>query len=225
MITDVSGKLLSQREMPMLATLTAESSPGGLRLACEGRGSIEVAEPTSSADAVAALLWGESVEVWRASALADRWLCDLLGCEVQLVYLPEAVVRAYQMDAQTSLADVAPLHLISEESVRALQAELAQPLDANRFRPNIVIAGGSAYEEDGWTRLQIGSGTYRVTEPCARCTLINIDQRSGQRGTEPLKALGRLRKIEGKLHFGIYLTLDTPDHASTFSLGDTVTVL
>lgn len=44
------------------------------------------------------------------------------------------------------------------------------------FRPNFVVGGVRAHEEDGWTRITIGDAlTFRVTGPCGRCA--NILQR------------------------------------------------
>ena len=32
-----------------------------------------------------------------------------------------------------------------------------------RFRPNLVVAGGMPFEEDGWTEIATGSAAFKVT--------------------------------------------------------------
>ena len=32
-----------------------------------------------------------------------------------------------------------------------------------RFRPNLVVAGGMPFEEDGWTEIATGSAVFKVT--------------------------------------------------------------
>ena len=46
-------------------------------------------------------------------------------------------------------------------------------------RPNIVVAGGRAFQEDDWAELVVGAGenVFQVVKPCTRCTMINIDQK------------------------------------------------
>lgn len=41
---------------------------------------------------------------------------------------------------------------------------------AAHFRPNFVVDGARAHEEDGWTTVSIGGGalSFRVTGPCSR---------------------------------------------------------
>ena len=60
-----------------------------------------------------------------------------------------------------TFADGYPFLAISEASLADLndrisrQGEEAVPM--NRFRPNLVISGSSAFAEDNWPRLKIGS--------------------------------------------------------------------
>lgn len=61
--------------------------------------------------------------------------------------------------------DAYPLHILNLASVRDVGSKLqngAPPLSAQNFRPNIVITGGSAYDEDAWKRIQVGYVSFRV---------------------------------------------------------------
>jgi uncharacterized protein YcbX len=64
----------------------------------------------------------------------------------------------------------------------------------NRFRPNIVVEGLEAFEEDRVAELTLGSVALRPVKPCTRCAITTTDQESGQRvGDEPLRTLRTYR--------------------------------
>lgn len=56
-----------------------------------------------------------------------------------------------------------------QASLRALNSMMAEPLPMDRFRPNIVVAGGEPWAEDNWAALQIGGIDFGVLMPCDRC--------------------------------------------------------
>jgi molybdenum cofactor sulfurtransferase len=70
-------------------------------------------------------------------------------------------------------------------------------ITAATFRPNFVIGGTSRpFEEDAWTAIQFEGMPLllRVTGPCSRCRMINIDQMTGEEGPVPLRTLARYRR-------------------------------
>ncbi|MBK7084527.1 MAG: MOSC domain-containing protein [Flavobacteriales bacterium] len=78
----------------------------------------------------------------------------------------------------------------------------------DRFRPNIVIAGGHAFQEDGWKGIATSGARFSLVKPCARCVIPTIDQHTGERGKEPSRTLATYRKrVMGdgkvKVDFGI----------------------
>ena len=79
----------------------------------------------------------------------------------------------------------------------------------NRFRPNLVIAGSAPFEEDEWREITIGEPgtpeavTLDIVKPCARCSIVPVDQATGIRGNEPLATLATYRRREsGEVYFG-----------------------
>ena len=42
----------------------------------------------------------------------------------------------------------------------------------------------------------------KVIKPCARCSVVTIDQQAGEVGKEPLKTLASYRKKDNKIFFG-----------------------
>jgi len=91
----------------------------------------------------------------------------------------------------------------------------------NRFRPNIVVAGAGAYEEDHWREVRAGSTTLRAAKPCGRCEVTTTDQTSGERlGPEPLATLVEYR--DGR-EFGLMFGMNfVTGREGTLRVGDAV---
>ena len=63
-----------------------------------------------------------------------------------------------------------------------------------RFRPNVVIDGVGAYDEDRMHELRAGPVTLRIVKPCMRCSITTTDQQRGAvDGVEPLRTLKEYR--------------------------------
>jgi uncharacterized protein len=62
-----------------------------------------------------------------------------------------------------------------------------EELKMNRFRPNIILSGGSAWEEDEWRLLHFQKTGLEilVAKPCSRCKVPSINQETGVQGEEP----------------------------------------
>ena len=120
------------------------------------------------------------------------------------------------------MADGFPLLIATTASLAALDREAPVAVTMERFRPNLVVDGGDAWEEDGWRRLRIGTVVLRIAKPCSRCIIVTQDPLSGARedGDEPLttlRAMGRMRP--GGIMFGENAV---PEATGTIRLGDPV---
>ncbi|MFE3826993.1 MOSC domain-containing protein [Streptomyces sp. NPDC059092] len=193
---------------------------------------------SAGTDLVVADIFGtkvESVPAGPAAREVDRRLSAYLGEEVRLVHLDDPATRRpvdplFARPGETvSFADGFPLLVTTTASLDALNALIAQgdhpdegPLPMDRFRPNLVVSGTEAWAEDGWRRLTVGEVAFRVAKPCGRCVITTTDQRTAERGREPLRTLGRHRRFDGKLVFGQNLI---PGSTGTVRVGDPVTVL
>ena len=79
--------------------------------------------------------------------------------------------------------DAYPVHILNLASVRDIESNFqkgAPPLSARNFRPNIVITGGDAYDEDSWKRIKIGAFLYYVSCLTVRCLLPNVHPVTGK---------------------------------------------
>jgi hypothetical protein len=212
MVVDERNQFLTQRALPRMCLIQAQVQNGGnsasaLRLEAPDMPPLTVPLATESER--------REVTVWRDSCLADdqgdeaaAWLSQFLKREVRLVYFGSAAHR--QVDQQYALresdevgfADGFPLLLISQASLDDLNSRLDQPVPMNRFRPNLVVAGCGAFEEDTWKTIRVGDVTFDVVKPCARCTITTVDQTTGRAGVEPMRTLAEYRNTMNKVMFG-----------------------
>lgn len=228
MLVDASGRFLSQRDVPQLATVQATLQPGGrMQVEAPGRPRLEVAGP--SEEGMMVRVWQSEVPARRADEAASAWFRAYLGREAHLVYLPETTLRrvdpayAVRPDDPVSFADGYPLLLAAEASLQALNARLDVPVLMTRFRPNLVVADTAPFEEDTWHRIRVGTAVFHVVKPCARCVVTTHDQETGQgTGAEPLRTLATFRRQGNKVLFGQNLI---PDGPGRVRVGDSVEVL
>ncbi|MFD5624697.1 MULTISPECIES: MOSC domain-containing protein [unclassified Streptomyces] len=235
-LIDAEGKVVTQRQQPRLALAAAALVPGGgVRLSAAGREPVTVAVPEPT-DTTPMNFFGTKVEAVLADDAAHAWCSGHLGIDVRLVHLDDPATRRPIGDPphsrageMVSLADRFPLLLTTLASLDALNSLIAQgdhpgeaPLPMNRFRPNVVVAGTAAWAEDDWSRISIGEVTFRVAKMCGRCVVTTTDQDTAERGREPLRTLGRHRRIGDRLIFGQDLV---PETLGTVRIGDAVTVL
>ena len=225
MVVDESGVFLSQRSHPRLALVTPNIREKTLEVDAPGMPTLEV--PLHPSDTITA-----QVRVWRdvcsatwIGAHAAEWFSQFLGSPCSLVHMADSVVRPADPTrappgTRVSFADGFPFLIISEESLADLNSRLTDPLPMNRFRPNLVVAGGEPYGEDGWGRIVIGKIGLQVVKSCARCLVTTTDQGTGERGKEPLRTLASYRKVGDEVMFGQNVVHHNTGH---LRIGDSVT--
>jgi uncharacterized protein YcbX len=234
MVIDPAGRFLTQRELPMMARLGARAVADGLVLSAPGRADIALDFPgATTAPCRVVTVWGDAIPALDAGEEAAAWLSSALGQRCRLVYLDDPRARIVDTafgtpEDRVSFADGFPLLLTLTASLAALNEALTQalaaPVPMNRFRPNLVIEGGTPWAEDAWRRIRIGDVSFRVVKPCARCVVTTVDQESGARPdkSEPLRTLGRIRRTAEGVIFGQNLI---PDGPGSIALGDRLEIL
>lgn len=172
----------------------------------------------------------ESIGGKSYSAAADQWFSDYLGTSCQLVhqkevFRPMLAKRGGEVGDQVNFGDEAPILLIGEGSLQDLNTRLEKPVTMGHFRPNIVISGTKAYEEDHWKLIRIGACEFEVAQVCRRCVFTTIDpvtQEKHKQG-EPLKTLAGYRKVgDVGVAFGMHLI---PRKLGEIQLGDSLEVI
>ncbi len=216
MVVDAKNKTLTQREHPRLALIQVQlDAGGGLVLRAEQMPALTLPLPATDATRREVVIWDDRVMAVHLSQRADLWLSRFLDSECHLVYLPDDVKRPLKPEYahpgdHVSFADGFPYLLISTESLDDLNARLSEPVPMNRFRPNLVVTGGGPFAEDDWRRIRIANVVFRVVKPCSRCSVVTVDQKSGQQGEEPLRSLGSYRLRDGEVCFGMNLVAMNP---------------
>lgn len=212
MLARPDGQFLSQRTHPRLALVRTGRAEGAPGLSCPSfRVEAPEKEPLTLTPSVSEEWIRVRVHDDRFKALvgfhdADAWFSGFLGEPCRLVFIPDEVIRPtdpeWAAGHRVSLADGYPLHLTTQESLADLNARLSQPTSMLRYRPNLVVSGGIAWEEDEWRVMDFEGTRLELVKPCARCTVVTVDPGSALGGKEPLRTLHGFREWDGKVYFG-----------------------
>ena len=232
MVVDASGHFLTQREHPRMATVWTELGAATLELSAPDAGGVEVPLDPGTAAAMPVRVWSSVCEALPVSREADAWLSAYLGLDCRLVYMPESTRRASNArytgsERLVGFADGYAYLVAGEASLADLNARLAArghpALPMNRFRPNLVVAGGEAYAEDGWKEIRIADAALRAAKPCGRCQVTTTNQATGEvEGPEPLATLATYRQSE---EFGVMFLMNFYAlRGGTVRVGDAVRV-
>ena len=232
MVVDTAGEFLTQRAHPKMATVWTDLDGDALTLSAPDMEAIEVRSDPAGGPGLRVRVWASECDAVAVCAAADAWLSEYLGLACRLVYMPETTRRMsdprYAGPGKlVGFADGYACLATSEASLAELNARLTangqRALPMNRFRPNIVVAGSRAYDEDRWKEVAIGGAVFRAAKPCGRCQVTTTDQATGEvTGPEPLATLGTYRDHpEYGLMFGMnWVMVKT----GTIRLGDVVEV-
>ncbi|WP_322045773.1 MOSC domain-containing protein [Paraburkholderia sp. J67] len=227
MVVDATGRFVSQREFAAMARIVPAFEEDGVRLSMDGMDASLLLPfaPRGDEARMSATVWKDTFEALDEGDEAAQWFTRALGVPVRLVRFAQDVTRlaskkwTQDQDAPTQFADGFPILVASESSLADLNARLAAkgapPVPMSRFRPNIVVDGGEAFDEDFIDTLSIeGEAGHddvvlRFVKPCSRCPITTIDQHTGERDAhwpdEPLDTLQTFRvdaRVDGGLTFG-----------------------
>ncbi len=208
MVVDESGEFVTQRTEARLALVKTELEKGIIHVQIPGSVPLSLPEKLGMGDAKEVKVWGDSVDAF-VSRDASVALSDFLQKSVYLVSKSSerAVDQRYgTTDDRVSFADAFPILVTSQASLADLNDRLDAPITMERFRPNVVIDGGEAFEEEGWSRVTLGGVPYAAPKRCDRCVVTTIDPLTAEKGKEPLRTLAKYRRQEdGRVYFGMNL--------------------
>jgi uncharacterized protein len=225
MVVNDQGWFITQRQYPFMATIHPTIEGDILKLESPGVESLTV--PIKAEDKHIVTIWGSSIKAYDQGDEAGKWFSALLGRDCRLVRKTPSMRKISKRRQVTGkelvgFADGYPFLLTSVASLDDLNARMEKPVPITRFRPNLVIAGGEAFQEDTWSKIKIGEAIFRVAKPCSRCEMINVDQQTGERDVQPLDTLGTYRRHAKGIWFGQHLVQET---LGTIRVGDKVEIL
>jgi uncharacterized protein len=225
MVVDTQGRMVTQRETPRMALVQPSFKGSELVLRASGMLALHLRLDTVE-DPVQATVWQDTVPAFSMGALAAQWFTDFLrpGAtpkdKLHLVRFDPEHQRACDphwtgtLAAHTAFADGYPLLVTNTASLQALNERLlaagAAPADMRRFRPNLVLDGLAAFDEDHVQTLHIqtsdGAVELRLVKPCTRCGVPNVDPSTGVSSPEVIDALRSLHtnpRMGGAITFGM----------------------
>jgi len=232
MVVDAQGGFVSQREQPRLALVQPQFRRGGAELVLRAPGMLALHLTVDAVEQPTRVrVWDDEVPAYDMGDVAAQWFTDFLSLSEQ--GLPTAQAAKFRLvrfdpehkrlsslkwtggvEALNQFSDGFPLLVLGQASLdefnSRLQAAGHTPVGVARFRPNIVLAGLEAHDEDRLDTLHIVTGEGEVVlkpvKPCPRCPIPNIDPATAHSSPEvgdTLQAYRRDARLDGAVTFGM----------------------
>jgi len=203
MVVDENGRFLTQREEPRMALVSTELTTEALVLRTRDLPPLHVPLEHRPCGRRTVQVWRDTLDALDEGTEAAAWISRALGRPLFLVRFPGEFRRLSNpewtgdVEAENRFSDAYPILVISEESLADLNRRMGgEPLPMERFRTNLVIAGGPAYVEDLVPALIAPGIELRLVKPCTRCSITATHHLTGEVGVEPLKTLAGYRRSE-----------------------------
>ena len=217
MVVTREGLFLTQREFPRMATIVPRIAGDELVVEAPALPPLRLPLPhDAAAPSLEVLIWDDHVLAADCGDNAAAWFSDAVGAPCRLVRFRPDVVRPKispwtgGLPAAARFSDGYPILLIGQASLDDLNARLKNAgrteLPMNRFRPNMVVEGIDAFEEDFVAAFTDGDISLRPVKPCARCPIPSVDQATGIPGPDPLDILQTYRanaRMDGAVTLGM----------------------
>lgn len=220
MVVDARGMFLTQRTLPRMALIQPQLKTEEMVLRAPGMLALHVAIDAVEAPATVTV-WRDTVPAWDMGAVAAQWFTDFLGQPCRLVRFDPEHRRLSSMEwtggieAPNQFADGFPILVASEASMEDLNGRMLAAGHAavgiERFRPNVVLAGVGAHDEDRVDLIRVDGGAegevhLQPVKPCARCPIPNIDPATAQ--SDPavgdlLRTYRQDKRLDGAITFGM----------------------
>lgn len=206
------GTFVTQRQIPRLALIATSLTQERLTLSMEGQDALPVAWSLAGNPCMVTV-WNDRVRAIDQGDQAAAWLTAAMGTPLRLARFDSSEQRVSDrhwtpgFPVLNQFSDDFQLLITSNTSLSDLNGRLGQPLPMNRFRPNIVIDGLVAFEEDYLTALVRDEVRLWIIKPAARCEVTMTDQATASVGVEPLRTLSTYRideRIQGGIAFGVH---------------------
>jgi len=235
MVVDAEGEFVSQRDLPRMALVRPQLKHSEMVLRAPGMLALHIAFDRVE-QPVRAKVWKDEVAAYDMGDIAAQWFSDFLSepgrpQQLRMVRFDPEQRRLSSLkwtegvEALNQFADGFPLLVASEGSLAELNAKLGAAghpaVGIERFRPNIVLAGVEAHDEDRVETLHIataeGEVLMRPVKPCARCPIPDIDPATAVSSPEVGDMLRSYRsdpRVDGAITFGMNaIVLQGLEHA------------
>ncbi|XP_004082830.1 mitochondrial amidoxime-reducing component 1 [Oryzias latipes] len=238
MVVTEDGHMVTGRQEPrlVLVSLTCE----GGQVSLNGPNMEELKLPIHQPDnpVMDCRLFGADVQGRDCGDAASDWLGRFLTGEkrFRLVHFePQLKARRpaeseplFPKSEVVAYPDYGPVMLLSEASIQDLNSRLGKEIKPEQFRPNIVISGCKAFDEDSWEEIQVGSVRLQRVMSCGRCLFTTVDPETGViNRKEPLETLKSYRLCQPEEQHiykksPLFGQLHTVKRAGVLQVGDPV---
>jgi uncharacterized protein len=219
MVVDEAGEFVTQRQVPRMTLIQPTLTSFDLIVKAPGMSALKLAIDEVAAP-VTVKVWEDTVKAFDMGDEAAYWFSDFLDQTVRLVRFDPEQKRLSSMkwtngiEAKNGFDDGFAVLVTSVASLKVLNDKLAaageKTVTMQRFRPNVVLTGIDAYDEDRLDTLHIttqeGVAQLKHVKPCARCTVPDVDLQSGKQGTAVADTLQSYRQnplMDGAVTFGM----------------------
>ena len=231
LIVDTEGQFQTQREIPHLIWIEPYPSGHTLRLSAPDMPTIELpfATPTSTKRKVR--VWADTLDALDMGQTAADWLDDYLQIpnrHFRLIQFDSNATRLSdgfwcgQQRAPLQFADGFAVNVLSRASLRHFNEKLMEagidPVDASRFRPNLLVDGLDVHEEDLLHTVRfVTNGVPLLLEfvkHCPRCQIPNINPLTATAEPEISAMLSRYRQLpamDNAICFAMNAVVRTPE--------------
>lgn len=212
---DREGRQVSARDDPSLwrvqpaLDLAGKEAPREMTLTYEGKSVvIDITKPLKQAFTMTKVT--TTAEVAETGEEIATWIREVLGKDYRLCRVVEPQPSEISPDVRINIPDYGQIYFTSNASLSALIRSTPEPkrsqLTMYCFRPNIVLEGCAAWEEDSWQAIRIGDMDFTAAGPCPRCRMTTIDPKTlaFDEKTEPLPTLRKIHGKDIKGYFGQY---------------------
>jgi uncharacterized protein len=236
MVVDDQGEFLSQREFPRMALIKPQLKQYEMVVRAPGMLALHIALDTVE-QPCQATVWDDVCPAFDMGDIAAQWFTDFL-MQDRPAGIPPMKLRLVRFDpehkrrsslkwtlGQTALnqfSDGYPLLVVSEASLDELNLRLKQQgqesVGIERFRPNIVLTGMQAHDEDRTHALHFNSApepfVLALVKPCARCPIPDIDPLTASADTRVSRTLQTYRqdaRVNQAITFGMNAIVQRSD--------------
>jgi uncharacterized protein YcbX len=197
MVVDAAQRFLTQRTHPHMARIIPEVLDGTLHLSHPELPDLAVPDHADG-ETLTVRIWDDLCPGTTQAKAADEWLTKAIGEPVRLVRActggrAASARYAGATPAPIGFPDGYPLLICNAASLADLNTRLPQAVPMERFRPNVVLAGLPAWEEDRIESLTAGAVRMRLVKPCTRCAIPTFDHSSGEPSVNVLPTLKKFR--------------------------------
>ena len=218
LVRNQEGVLVTQRQIGKLALVRADYCAASDTLRLEFPDETSLSGSPELGDKLKTKVFRRTVS---GNAVKGGWsaaLSEFCGAELTLI----------KSDSEGECFDEYPVSLLSQASIEHLgnMAQNGSRLEYRRFRPNLLLDGCDAHEEDTWLGKEVMIGSdlrLRVEKLDPRCAITTLNPDTGERDLDtPRLILGYRSEVSGSgACFGIYAAVVTP---GAVSVGDEVRV-